>query len=62
MNNRVNITRRQEVHGYIRIEPSFNDPDRLFVSTPNIVELTEAETYNLIEALAEGARNLWGNK
>jgi len=62
MSNRVDITRRQEKRGFIRIEQSFNDPDRLFVSTPNIVELSEEETYNLIEALTEGARNLWGSK
>lgn len=62
MTNTVNITRRQKTRGFIRIEQSFNDPDRLFISTPNIVELTEEETYNLIDALAEGAHNLWGSK
>ena len=61
-NNRVQITRRQEVRGYIRIEPSFNDPNRLFISTPNIVELSEEETYNFLDALAEEADKLWGNK
>lgn len=62
MNNRVQITRRYETRGFIRIEPSHNDPNLLFVSTPNIVELSEEETYNFIDALTEGARNLWGNK
>ena len=62
MSNRVDITRRQEKRGFIRIEQSFNDPDRLFISTPNIVELSEEETHNFIQALAEEADKLWGNK
>ena len=62
MSNRVDITRRQEKRGFIRIEQSFNDPGRLFISTPNIVELSEEETHNFIQALTEEADKLWGNK
>ena len=61
-NNRVPITRRYEARGYIRIEPSHNDPNLLFVSTPNIVELSEEETDSFIQALVEAADNLWGSK
>lgn len=61
-NNRVQITRRYEARGYIRIEPSHNDPNLLFVSTPNIVELSEEEAYNFIDALTEEADNMWGSK
>lgn len=62
MSNTVNITRRQKTRGFIRIEQSLNDPGRLFISTPNIVELSREEAYNFIEALTEEADNLWGHK
>lgn len=62
MSNTVNISRRYKAKGFVRIEPSDNDPDLLFVSTPNIIELTEEEAHNLIQALTEEANKLWGNK
>lgn len=57
---RVLASRRTGSSAFIAVEPSRNNPDKIFISTPNMVELTRGQVVDLIEALRTEAHNVWG--
>lgn len=59
---KVNITRRNNTPGYVDIHKDRDAPNRLFISTPNMLTLTEQETQQLIEALTTEANNIWNKE
>lgn len=59
---RVLASRRTGTTAFISVEQSRDNADRLFISTPNMVELTRGQVVDLIEALRTEARNVWGGE
>ncbi|ALC07136.1 hypothetical protein CDES_14055 [Corynebacterium deserti GIMN1.010] len=57
---RVLATRRTGSTAFIGIDQSRDNPDMMFISTPNMVELTRGQVLDLIEALRAEAHNIWG--
>lgn len=46
---------------YINLQQSKNNPDRMFISSPNMVELSPEEVDELIKALKVVAGRIWSN-
>ncbi|SFG63694.1 hypothetical protein SAMN05660282_01481 [Corynebacterium spheniscorum] len=46
---------------YISLQQSRNNPDRMFISSPNMIELSPEETDELINGLKLVAGRIWSN-
>ena len=47
---------------FIDVKQSFNNPNRMFISTPNMVELDPEQVDELIGALQIVARRIWPHR
>lgn len=56
---RVMANSRRNSSVFIDVKQSFNNPDRMFISTPNMVELDPEQVVDLIDALQAVARRIW---
>lgn len=55
----VNVTRRYNTPGYVLIEEDHNRRGRLFMSSPNILSLTEPEARALAQGINTMITELW---
>lgn len=47
---------------YINVKQSFNDPNRMFISSPNMVELDPEQVDELISTLQVVASHIWPHR
>lgn len=59
MKQMIHISRRHKQDGYVLIDESASTPGRMFISTPNILELTEKQAINLANAIIDHAEQIW---
>lgn len=53
------MQRRTGTPAFIKVDKSMNDPDRLFLSAPNISELTLDQSMELVAAILEASASIW---
>ena len=53
------MQRRTGTPAFIKVDKSMNDPDRLFLSAPNISELTLDQSMELVAAILEASAGIW---
>ena len=53
------MQRRTGTPAFIKVDKSMNDPDRLFLSAPNISELTLDQSMELVAAILEASAEIW---
>ena len=55
----VNVQRRTGTPAFIKVDKSMNDPDRLFLSAPNVSELTFDQSMELVAVILEASAGIW---
>ena len=55
----VTVQRRTGTPAFIKVDKSMNHPDRLFLSAPNISELTLDQSMELVAAILEASASIW---
>ena len=53
------MQRRTGTPAFIKVDKSMNHPDRLFLSAPNISELTLDQSMELVAAILEASAGIW---
>ena len=53
------MQRRTGTPAFIKVDKSMNDPDRLFLSAPNISELTLDQSMELVAEILEASAGIW---
>ncbi|MGP5116180.1 hypothetical protein [Corynebacterium casei] len=55
----VDVQRRTGTPAFIKVDKSMNNPDRMFLSAPNISELTFDQSMELVAAILEASAGIW---
>ncbi len=61
MSTRIDVSQLSGQDGFVIVARSRANTDRLFVSTPHSLELTEKQAINLANAIIDQAERIWND-